>query len=155
MKTFIINFSVWFTTIFIFYWLVNFFIADEGRFQKWRLRKALDNIVSYIDANTEGSHPPIVVSFMFKKRNFEVGVLENKVNRHYRCHQLFINGEEVACYHCLEHLFTYSCYLENTSSRSMEEVISIVHAANKYTKKLEKETTEKKIPDWKANSYFK
>jgi hypothetical protein len=134
--------------------LMWFFLFDEGRIQKWRLRKSIETIRKYISDNIKEGGLPFALTVTYRNRVFEVGILEEKVNSVYKYYHIFINGEDVAKYHCLNHVCLNSYYFEKTSRRDPTEICKILHAGNKYLKRLEKETTEMKIPEWKANSYF-
>jgi hypothetical protein len=140
---------------FVIFQLTYFFYFDTGRIQKWRFRNAVDRVLGYINDNTAEGHPPCEVSFIYKNKKFNVGVIKKTVNYHYTKYLLFINGEDVATYHCLKHDTLNTYYFEKTSRRDPSEIIKIFRAASKHLKRLEKETTEKRIPEWKADSYFK
>lgn len=136
--------------------LIYFFYFDAGRMQKWRLRNAIDNVSRYLE-NERVENDKLLrgeVSFYYRNRKFNLGIIEHRENNVYRIYEIFINGEDVAKYHCMQHEYLRTYYFEKTSRRDPTEVIKIIHAANKHVKKIEKSTTEKKVPDWKADSYF-
>ena len=139
----------------VIFQLVYFFCFDSGRVQKWRLYNAVAHVNKYIDDNRAEGDRHCEVSFIYKNKKFNVGVIKESLNNHYEKYLIFINGEDVATYHCLKHDTLNTYYLNKASRRNLDEVIEIIHAANKQVKKLEKETTEKKVPEWKAESYFK
>jgi hypothetical protein len=130
--------------------LMWFFLFDEGRIQKWRLRKAIDNIRDYIEEH--GLHTEFKVNY--KNRTFAIGIIEEEVNRIYKFYDIFINGEAVARYHCLQHDFLNSYYFEKTSVRHTKEVIEILHAGNKVLKRQKRHDKQKVTDSYKANSYF-
>jgi hypothetical protein len=128
---------------------------SEGRVQRCRLRNAMDNIVTYIQNNTADGHPPCEVTFFFKNKRFSVGIFKNDVEHLvYKSYDIYINGDDAGKLHCLQHLCHYSYLFKPVNNRSEDEIIKIIHACNKYVKKLEKEYTEKNIPEWKTRSYF-
>lgn len=135
--------------------LMWFFVFNEGRVHKWRLYKSCNVIRDYIKKNTEDGHCPIEVPFTYKNVMFRVGIIKSEVNHNYKIYEIFINGEDVAKYHCLSHDMLNSYYFEKTSKRDPDEVAKILHRCAKHIKKLERETMEKKEPDWKHDSYFK
>lgn len=148
-------FFIWAATSFITWQLLYFFVYDCGRIQRWRLRRALDNIVSFIKDNTAAGRPPIELTFCYKNKKFGVGVLEKEIEYSvYKTYEIFINGDAAAKLHCLEHLFSNSYRMVTVNNRHEDEIIKIIHACNKYLKKLEKELNKDKVPEWKANSYF-
>lgn len=134
--------------------LMWFFFIDDGRVQKWRLRNAIDNIRFYIKEHTEEGCIPIAVSVPYRKKEFSIGILKTEVNYRYSFFQIFINGEEVAKYHCLKHTFLNSYLFETLNGRWSGEVVAILHACNKHLKKLDKAANKDKIPAWKEKSYF-
>lgn len=140
---------------FVIFQLMYFFYFDTGRVQKWRLRKALDSVNKYINNNTAEGHCRCEVSFIYKNKKFSVGIIKKDISYHYKQYLLFINGEDVATYHCLVHDTLNTYYFDKTSRRDPNEIIKIFYAASKHVKKLEKETIEKRVPEWKADSYFK
>lgn len=140
--------------VFAMWQLMWFFFFDCGRIQKWRLRKSIDVVAKYIKYNTKQGTPPAQFTFLYKNKEFKVSIVETEVNWHYRNYQISINGEHVATYHCLKHMFLNSYCLESTSHRDMGEVTRLLQVAKKRINKLEQETVEKKTPFWQENSYF-
>ena len=139
----------------ILVWHIFFiFFMSDGRYQKYRVRKSLENIHRYqLDHKGDKTVPP-EVSVTFKNRNFKVGVIKTDSNRQYSTYRIFINGEEAGVYHRLEHCVLSSYYFEEQNHRMSHEVVGILHAASKKIKREERTTTEKpmKSDDY---SYFK
>lgn len=140
---------------FVIFQLTYFFCFDTGRIQKWRFRNAVDHVLGYINDNTAEGHPNCEVSFIYKNKKFNIGIIKKDICYHYKQYLLFINGEDVATYHCLKHDVLNTYYFDKTSRRDPSEIIKILHAASKHLKSLEKETKEKHIPGWNVDSYFK
>ena len=137
--------------------LIYFFYFDVGRMQKWRLRNAIDNVSRYLE-NERVENDKLLrgeVSFYYRNRKFNLGIIEHRENNVYRIYEIFINGEDAAKYHCMQHECLRTYYFEITSGRDASEVIKIIHAANRQVRKIEKEKADHKVPEWKANSYFK
>lgn len=137
--------------------LMYFFYFDTGRYQKRRLRNAVDHIGRYLDNECIENDKLLrgEVSFYYRNRKFNLGIIEHKENNVYKIYEIFINGEDVAKYHCMQHECLRTYYFEITSGRDASEVIKIIHAANRQVRKIEKENAYHKVPEWKANSYFK
>lgn len=140
----------------VIFQLVYFFYFDEGRVQKWRLRKSIDSIINYCSSATEPGCIRAQVSFVYKGKRFDVGIFDKDVNYYYKLFDIYINGEHDAEYHCLKHSCLKSYTLCMHNNRSSSEVIKLIHAAAKQVNRLEKETAEKKdCADIRSNSYFK
>jgi hypothetical protein len=136
--------------------LMYFFYFDEGRVQKWRLRKSIDSIINYCSSITKAGDIRAQVHFVYKGKVFDVGIFDKDVNYHYKLFDIYVNGEHDAEYHCLKHDCLRSYKLCTHNNRSSTEVIKLIHAAAKKVKKLEKELTEKKdTTSLYSNSYFK
>ena len=142
---------------FVSWQLMWFFCLEEGRVQRWRLRRALDNIAAYLEKEKEAKDTvvPQELTFYFKNKKFSIGLFKRDVEYLvYKTYDIYINGDEAARLHCLQHTFLNSYRMKTANNRHEDEIIKIILAGNKSLKKLQKETTEKKIPSWKENSYF-
>ena len=142
---------------FIIWQVMWFFFADGGKVQRWRLRRALDNIAAYLEKEKEAKDViiPQELTFYFKNKRFSIGLFKKDVEYLvYKTYDIYINGDEAARLHCLQHDFLNSYRMNTVNNRHENEIIKIILAGNKYLKKLQKETIEKKIPSWKENSYF-
>ena len=138
----------------ILVWHIFFiFFMSDGRYQKYRVRKSLENIYKYqLDHKGDRTVPP-EVCVTFKNRNFKVGIVKTDSNRQYSTYRIFINGDEAGIYHRLEHFVLSSYYFEEQNHRLSHEVVAILHAASKKIKREERTTTEKPITS--DYSYFK
>lgn len=134
--------------------LMHFFVMDDGRVQKWRLRKSVESIRRYIRNNIIQGGLPTALTITYRNKTFEIGILEEEVNYYYKYYHIFINGDDAAKYHCLKHCFLNSYQLEMFNGRHSDEVAAILHAGNKYLKKLDKVANKGKVPAWKEKSYF-
>jgi hypothetical protein len=130
------------------------FCADDSRYQKHRLRKAIENINSYITANTPSGHAPIEFNIIHKNKKFSIGIIVKEMNDRYYTYDIYINGDQAATYHRLRHLTCSSYYFEEVNRRHKGEVISIILAANKALKQREKPKKEK-TDGYSEYSYFK
>lgn len=139
---------------FVSWQLMWFFFIEDGRVRKWRLRKTVENIRRYISSNILEGGRPFALSFNYKNKHFEIGILEENVNYYYKYYHIFINGDDAAKYHCLKHTFLTSYHLEMLNGRWSSEVIELLHAGNKQLKKLEKAANKGAVPEWKEKSYF-
>lgn len=152
------SFVLIYTAVSFITWMVMwFFFADEGRVQRCRLRRALDNIADYLEKEKEAKDGviPQELTFYFKNKKFSIGLFKKDVEYLvYKTYDIYINGDEAARLHCLQHTFLNSYRMKTVNNRHEDEIIKIILAGNKYLKKLKKETTEKQIPFWKENSYF-
>lgn len=136
--------------------LIYFFYFDEGRVQKWRLRKSIDSIIDYCSRITKEGDIRAQVHFVYKSKVFDIGIFDKDINYYYKLFDIYVNGEHDAEYHCLKHTCLRSYQLCTHHNRSSSEVIKLIHAAAKYVKKLEKEITERKdAASLYSNSYFK
>lgn len=144
--------------IWIFWFhVIHLFVSDDSRYQKYRVRKSIDRIYKYIVFQNKAYKDGLKfseVKVIYKNREFNVGIHVHKYNSHYSYYTIYINGDEAANYHMLSHLFgTYYDY-EVLNKKPKHEVISIVRAAAKEVKKIEKSTKEKPISEHDF-SYFK
>ena len=133
------------------------FLYSESKYQKYKFRCALDNIYSHNMSNTPSGKPPVEFKVCYRNKEFAVGVLKSDIEVHnmprYATYQIFINGEEVACYHRLKNI-AGAYYYEAMNRRHENEVTSIIYAANKKIKKLTKAT--RGVADgYTEYSYFK
>lgn len=145
---------MWMLPSVFIWWAFLTFVNDNSRFQKNRLRKSIDNIYSYIMANTKESHPPIEFNIIHKNKKFAIGIIKDEVNYHYYNYRIFINGEEAGVFHILRHTCLNSYHLESVNKRHCDEVTSILHAGNKVLKQMSKNKKEKK-DGYTEYSYFK
>lgn len=141
-------------TIILTWQLMYFFVVREGRFQKWRLRKSIETIHRYIKNNTHNGSLPVALTFTYRKKSFDVGIIEERLNSSYKYYQLFINGEGVAKYHCLMHDVLISHYLESTAKRNLNEVIQIINAGRKYLDRLDRERYKVLAAEQEEKSFF-
>lgn len=121
--------------------LFAFFFFDESRYQKWRFRNALDRIYDYIMNNTQANHPPIALNIIYKNKKFAIGIIKTEVSSHYSTYQIFINGDEAGCYHKMKKSYLRSGYYyayDEVNKRHRTEVASIIYAATKVLKDMEK-----------------
>jgi hypothetical protein len=137
--------------------LFAIFFFDDSKFQKYRFRKALDQIHEYIMNNTQANHPPIEMNIIYKNKKFAIGIIKTEVNNHYATYQIFINGSEAACYHKMKKSDLRSGYYyayEEINKRHRNEVSAIVYAACSLLKQKDKPKKEKKN-GYTEYSYFK
>jgi hypothetical protein len=134
--------------------LMWFFFIDDGRVQKWRLRKSVDAIRRYIKNNIIQGGLPTALTITYRNKTFEIGILEEEVNYYYKYYHIFINGDDAAKYHCLKHCCLNSYQLEMLNGRWSHEVTEILHAGRKHLKKLERAADKNAIPEYKEKSYF-
>lgn len=147
--------SVIFISAHVLIWWVFFtFISTNSRFQKHRLWKSIQNILVYVDAHTKKNHSPVEFDIFYKNKKFAIGVIKNEVNYYYSNYSVFINGEAAGIYHVLRHLCLNSYHFETKNGRHESEIISILHAANKVLKKMNK-TQKINTDSWNQYSYFK
>lgn len=145
-----------FAVDFVAFQLVYFFYFNEGKVQKWRLRKSIDRIIDYCNSITKDGDIRAQVHFVYKGKVFDVGIFDKDVNYHYKLFDIYVNGEHDAEYHCLRHSSLNSYQLYTYHNRDSNEVIKLIHAAAKSVKKLEKEITEKRNDvSCYTKSYFK
>lgn len=130
------------------------FCAEDSRYQKHRLRKAIEYINSYIISNTLDGHIPIEFNIIHKNKKFSIGIIVKEINNHYYTYDIYINGDQAATYHRLKHLTCNSYYFEEVNRRHKGEVISIIFAANKVLKQQAKPKKEK-TDGYSEYSYFK
>jgi hypothetical protein len=136
-------------------WLFFFtFCATDSPVQKRRFRKAVENILEYISNHTKGGCPPTELSLIHKNKKFTIGIIKTDTNSHYSTYRIFINGDEAAVYHRLEHMWASSYYFEAVNKRHRDEVESIIYAGNKVLKSMSKPKKEKK-DGYTEYSYFK
>lgn len=129
--------------------------ADESKVQKYRFRKALERILDHLlAAQSEGGIRFPELNIIHKNRKFAIGIIFKEVNNRYSTYSIFINGEEAAIFHRLKHLGSSSYYLEEANKRHKGEVISIIFAANRDIKRLNKPKKEK-TDGYSEYSYFK
>ena len=137
----------------IFMWhIILLCLADESKVQKYRFRKALERILAHLQT----VHPKYApeLDIIHKNRKFAIGIIFKEVNNRYSTYSIFINGEGAAIFHRLEHLGYSSYYLEEANKRHKGEVISIIFAANRDIKRLNKPKKEK-TDGYSEYSYFK
>ena len=137
--------------------LFGFFVFDESKYQKYRFRKALDQIHEYIMNNTQANHPPIELNIIYKNKKFAVGIIKTEVSNYYSTYQIFINGDEAGRYHKMKKSYLCSGYhysFEEVNKRHRQEVTAIIYAANRLLKQRDKPKKEKKN-GYTEYSYFK
>ena len=154
MNEFFIRLLVTFGSVIVMAHLLGLFIDSDSKYEKWKLRKSLDRIYDRLNKSKQAGIKYPEVSFIYKNRNFSVGIYKKDFNNHYCTYTIYINGAEAGCYHKLEHLFLNSYYFESINRRDRLEVIKIVHACNKVVKKMNKATQEKPM-SCADYSYFK
>ncbi len=132
------------------------FVTDSSRYQNYRLRCALDHIYTFGVNKKEETSSVIApeTEVTYRNKNFTVGIIKSEVNYHYTTYRIFINGDEAGMYHKLKHDFMHSYYFEPVNRRHKDEVVSIVHAANRKIRRQNKITAEKP-PRYDDYSYFK
>lgn len=149
-ETFLLFVGVTFVT----WQLMYFFCFEEGRVQRRRQYNAVKNIHKYGSDKIAEDSKRSTLAFNYKKKHFEIDIVEEKVNYHYKYYHIFINGAEAAKYHRLKHCFINSYELETLNRRWSSEVIELIHAGNKHLKRLNRELNKNSVPDWKEHSYF-
>jgi hypothetical protein len=130
------------------------FCVDDSKYQKYRLRKAIENIHSYTTSNTERGHAPTEFNIIYKNKKFSIGIIVNEVNNRYYTYDIYINGDQAATYHRMRHAACSSYYFEEINRRHKDEVTSIIFAANKVLKQHAKPKKEK-TDGYSEYSYFK
>ena len=133
--------------------IVFLFFSSDSKFQRGRLRKALDHIYDKLCAATKAGVKHPTVDIIHKNKPFAIGIYKRKVNHYYSTYEIYINGDDAGVYHRLKQGFGSSYYFEPMNGRYTWEVEDIIRAADKEIKKLEKSTKEKPL-SWDEHSYF-
>lgn len=122
---------------------------DDGYFSKRKLHKRLDDIMYYQGHKDENQ---IVVTY--KDKPFTIKVDNRRHNNCYKTIMLYINEELVLTLHVLEGMFVSCRKVEINSRRYKSEIIEIVKAAVKRSKK---EYEDEILKSYKTDSksYFK
>jgi hypothetical protein len=134
--------------------LTKIFLTYDSRYQKYRLRKSIEEIACWVDEHTSVGTQPAQFDLVYKNKNFKIGTVVEKVNYHYTLYRIFINGEEAGNYHRLQHDILNSYYFDSVNRRDEFEVRAIIEATSKAIKKLKK-TDPKETPRTLYDSYFK
>ena len=152
---------LWFADVCIFFipqilmWhFIFLFVDHNSKYQKKKFRKSLDRIFDYLASMTADGRRYPTIDFVYKNRNFSIGLYKKEHNYHYITYEIFINGDEAGRYHRIGNYCTNQYYFENQNNREQSEVMEIINAAAKEVKKLTKATVEK-MPSWNEYSYFK
>lgn len=124
--------------------LFAWFLFSDGRYQKYRFRKALDKLYNV---------PYDVIDIIHKNKKFSVEVKFKKINAHYGYYEIFINEKLAATYHQLSHTCLNSYYFSEENKRHQSEVASIIYATCKVLKDKEK-PKKIKAGSWAEHSYF-
>lgn len=121
----------------------------DGFFKKRKLNKYLDDIIYY---QTHKDEKQIAISY--KDKPFTIKADSLKHNSYYETITLYINEEFVLTLHVLDGIFANCRKIEINSKRYKSEIVEIVKAAVKISKK---QYNDKLLESYKtdSNSYFK
>jgi hypothetical protein len=133
--------------------LFAFFVFSDSRFQKYRLRKALEKILNHLATAEESGVRFPELSIIYKNRRFSIGIVYKEINSQYSTYEIFINGADAGVYHRLKHNCCSTYYLEPLNKRHATEVRSIVMAGDRVLKKMSRPKKEKKN-GYTEYSYF-
>ena len=133
---------------------IYWFLDDNSKYQKHKLRSSLEQIFKYIASITkEGDRYP-EVKVIYKNKEFAIGIYKKEHNFRYTTYEIFINGDKAGMFHIVGDYCCHYHYFETDNNRYKFEVMAIIHAGAKEVKKLNKSVTEKK-GSWNEYSYFK
>lgn len=137
---------------------IGIFVDCNSRHQKKKFKKSLDRVVDKLaDARDAGLKYP-TVDFIYKNKNFKVGLYKKEHNFRYTTYEIFISDEEAGVYHQIGDCCTKQYYFDKQNNREQYEVMEIINACAKMiTKDINKQTKEVagKINSWNEYSYFK
>lgn len=129
------------------------FCAEDSRYQKYRLRKALEKILNHLATAEESGVRFPELSIIYKNRRFSIGIVYKEINSQSSTYEIFINGAAAGVYHRLKHNCCSTYYLEPLNKRHATEVRSIVMAGDRVLKKMSRPKKEKKN-GYTEYSYF-
>lgn len=124
------------------------FIFDGSRYQRYRLKEALSRITDYSSA-CSGKSAKSELKLIHRNKRFTVSVTKKDFTAHYSVYSIFINGSEAGKYHQLRHRLLSTYFFEEINDRYELEVASIVMAAGKKLREIDKTNKENE------SSYFK
>lgn len=137
--------------------LFAIFFLEDSKYQKYRFRKALDRVYTYIADNAQADSTPIELNIIYKNKKFAIGIIKTEVTSYYSTYQILINGCEAGCYHMMKKSYSFSGYnysYEEINKRHRQEVTAIIYAACSLLKQKDKPKKEKKN-GYTEYSYFK
>jgi hypothetical protein len=98
------------------------------------------------------------VDFVYKNRNFRVGIYKKEHNYRYSTYEIFINDDGAGIFHTIGDCCTIQSYFEKQNNREQYEVMEIINACAKKIRKENKKRTKEvaeNVSSWNEFSYFK
>lgn len=121
------------------------FVFDGSRYQRYRLKEALIRLT----AHSCGKNVKTELKLIHRNKRFTVSVTRKDFTQHYFVYTIFINGSEAGKCHQLKHNLLSNYFFEEINDRYEPEVVSIVLAAGKKLREMDKANKENE------SSYFK
>ena len=157
METFGIHMAVLLPAI-LFAHFIMLFVDDSSKHQKKKLCKSIERILANLNLKQQEGEKYPTFDFIYKRRNFKIGVYKQEHNYRYTTYHIYINGDDAGIYHRIGDCCTNEYYFETQNHREKLEVIEIVNAAAKQLKR-EMKKNSRAVSDTLTScnnySYFK